>query len=65
MRTSAVVVAFLAAGCATQEERRPAAAEPESAAPAVQFRSAFEGYRPFAEQDLQDWRKANDEVGHK
>lgn len=36
-----------------------------AAAPAVQFRSAFEGYRPFAEQEPQDWRKANDEVGHK
>jgi hypothetical protein len=31
--------------------------------PPVEFRSAFESYRPYAEQELADWRKANDEVG--
>jgi hypothetical protein len=29
----------------------------------VEYRSAFEGYRPFAEQELRDWRKSNEEVG--
>ena len=26
------------------------------------YRSAFEGYRPFAAGDVQDWRRANDTV---
>ena len=32
-------------------------------APPVEFRSAFEGYRPHADPDLRDWRKSNEEVG--
>jgi len=32
-------------------------------APAVEYRSAFEPYRPFAGEALRDWRKANEEVG--
>jgi hypothetical protein len=36
--------------------------DPDAKAPAVAFTSAFEGYRPFTEQETQDWRKANDEV---
>ena len=57
------VPALLLAGCSTQGDVRPGPSEPSSKAPAVTYRSAFEGYRPFAEQELQDWRKANDEVG--
>jgi len=63
MRKSSLVVAFLAAGCATQEERRPSAVEHTASVRPVEFRSAFEGYRSFADQELQDWRKANEEVG--
>lgn len=36
--------------------------DPEVKVPPTQYRSAFEGYKPFAEQDLADWRKANDDV---
>jgi len=29
----------------------------------MEFRSAFEGYRPHAEAEPRDWRKSNDAVG--
>jgi hypothetical protein len=64
MRTIFLVVpAFLLAGCTTaQGDGRPKAMDPGAKAD-VGYRSAFEGYQPFADQELQDWRKANDEVG--
>ena len=31
--------------------------------PVVSYRSAFEGYRPFKEEAVTDWRTLNDEVG--
>jgi len=31
--------------------------------PPVEFRSAFDGYRPYADPDLRDWRRSNEEVG--
>jgi len=37
--------------------------QPHAKAPQPEYRSVFEGYRSFADQDLQDWRKANAEVG--
>ena len=59
-----VVPALLLAACAASESpRRPDVMESRSKVPAVEFRSAFEGYRPFAEEEQQDWRKANEEVG--
>ena len=59
-----VVVAALAiAGCAAaQAEMRPNPKDARSDVPPVEYRSAFEGYRAFADQDLADWRKANEEV---
>ena len=54
--------ALLAASVAAAQERRAIALDPQAKVPAAQFRSAFEGYRPFAEQELADWRKANEEV---
>ena len=64
MRTFLLVVpAVLLAGAAAALEGRPNPLDPQAKAPQVQFRSAFEGYRPYTEQDLADWRKANEEVG--
>ena len=39
----------------------PPAAPSLAAAPTVPaYRSAFEGYQPFAAGDVQDWRRSND-----
>jgi hypothetical protein len=58
-----VVPALALAGCAaTPDERRSDATASAAKVPPVEFRSAFEGYRPFADLELQDWRKANEEV---
>ena len=58
-----VFVAALTASAAAQNERRPDPLEPKAKAPAPVYRSTFEGYRAFADEDLRDWRKSNDEVG--
>jgi hypothetical protein len=59
-----VVLALGLAGCAaTPQERGPDPTESGAKVPPVEFRTAFEGYRPFAEQEMLDWRKANEEVG--
>ena len=59
-----VVPALLCAGvAAAQEAARPDPRNPRAKAPPVEYRSAFEGYRPYAESELRDWRKSNEEVG--
>lgn len=65
MRTIYVVVpALLFAGLAVaQGVDRSDPRDPTAKVPPVEFRSAFEGYRPYAEPDLRDWRKSNEEVG--
>src|SRR5688572_5397316 len=65
MRTIyAVVPALLFAGMAiAQGEGRSDPRHPNAKVPPVEFRSAFEGYRPYADQELRDWRKSNEEVG--
>ena len=65
MRTIFLVVpALLLGGCAASPNQgRPDVTDSRAKVPAVEFRTAFEGYRPFAEEDQQDWRKANEEVG--
>ena len=64
MRAILVVLpALLVAGCAAAQ--RDGRADPRDAAtniPPTEYRSAFDGYRRYAEQDLRDWRGANDEV---
>lgn len=37
--------------------------DPKTPVPAVTYRSAFEGYRSYAEPELAPWRKANEEAG--
>jgi hypothetical protein len=55
--------AMVLAGAAAAEGRRAEVLDPKAKAPPVQYRSAFEGYRPYADQDLASWRGANAEVG--
>jgi len=59
-----VLPALLLAGAASaQSGGRTNPADPRAIVPPVEYRSAFEGYRPFVEEDLRDWRKSNEEVG--
>lgn len=56
--------AFLLAGAApAQDAVRTNPLDPRAKVAPVEFRSAFEGYRPFVEQERRDWREANEEVG--
>ena len=56
--------ALLLAGCAGgQADMRVDPLDPQAKAAAVAYRSAFEGYRVFKDEELRDWRGANDEVG--
>ena len=58
------VPAFLFAGAAAaQDAVRTNPLDPQAKVPPVEFRSAFEGYRPFAERERRDWREANEQVG--
>jgi hypothetical protein len=53
----------VAGAAAAQGTERPNPNDAEAEAPAIEYRSAFEGFRPFAAAELRDWRKANEEVG--
>lgn len=56
--------ALLFAGLAiAQSDGRSDPRDPKAKVPPVEFRSALEGYRPYADSDLRDWRKSNEEVG--
>ena len=62
-RTLFSVPALLLAGAAVaQSADRPSALDPRAKTPPLQFPSVFDGYRPFAQRELRDWRQANDEV---
>lgn len=59
-----VAPALLIAGAAVAQvdgRRDPRGAQLK--VPPVEYRSAFEGYRPYAEPEMRDWRKSNEEVG--
>lgn len=58
LRLAAVVAASAAA--ASNAQTPPASAAP---APTVNYRSAFEGYQPFNDQQVGSWKDANDNVG--
>lgn len=58
-----VVPALLLVGCAGWKESPPGPANPQEKAPAVEYRSAFDGYQPFGESEPVDWRRANEQVG--
>jgi hypothetical protein len=52
----------VAAAAAHAQGERPSPADAQAKVPPVEFRSAFEGYRPFADREMRDWRRSNDEV---
>lgn len=63
-KTYFVVPAVLLAGCAaSQNPSRPDVTDSRVQVPAIEYRTAFDGYRRFAEEEQKDWRKANEEVG--
>ena len=43
-------------------QARPDPADAKAKAPPVEYRSAFEGYKPYAEAELAPWRAVNEEV---
>jgi len=56
-------LAALAASVAVaQEARRPDPAEAKAKVPPPEYRSAFEGYRAYAEEKVAPWRESNDAV---
>lgn len=63
-RSIFIALAALAAGAkAAQGDGPPSPLDARAKVPPVEHRSAFEGYRPFAEQELASWRGANEGVG--
>src|SRR5262245_13515364 len=59
-----VVPALLGAGTAVaQVAARPDPLDARAKVPPVEFRSAFEGYRRYADPQMRDWRKSDEELG--
>lgn len=56
------LAATVAGATAAQTAAKPDPADPRVRTPSVEYRSAFETYRPFAEEKLAPWREANEEV---
>ena len=54
-------IAASAADAQTSAPRDPL--DSRTHVPAVQYRSAFEGYQPYRDPAIAKWRDANDEVG--
>lgn len=64
MRYALLVALALAAGAAAaQGAPQPDPRDPSAKVPPAAYHSALDGYRPFAEQELADWRRANEAVG--
>ena len=59
----AVPMLLFAGAAAAQSDSRPDPRDPRTKVPPVEYRSALEGYRPYAEPEPRDWRKSNEEVG--
>ena len=65
MRLILLVVLAGAVGTApAQGADRPSALDPRAKVPPVEFRSALEGYRPFVDPEMRNWRRSNDEVAN-
>ena len=60
-RTIAAAALACAAGAAGAQT--PPKPSRDAAVAAPTYRSAFEGYRPYAEETLAPWREVNDTVG--
>lgn len=62
-RRSFIALAALAAGAAAaQEAPQQDPTDPRAAAPAVEYRSAFSGYRAFSDEKIAPWRESNEAV---
>ena len=59
----AVPALLFAGAAAAQQDGRPDPGDQRGKAPPVEYRSVLEGYRSYAEPELRDWRKSNEEVG--
>ena len=57
-----VVLMIGATNALAQTSKLPNPADPDSAAPAVKYESAFSDYQPFQEQKSNDWKQVNKEV---
>lgn len=65
-RRICIALAALAAGvAAAQEARRPDPADSKAKVPPAEYRSAFDGYRPFVEPQIAPWRESNEAVKKK
>ena len=65
-KTFFLALATAFAGAALGESGAAPAPDPKDPAARVPlrvYRSALEGYQPFAEEEVTGWRKANEEVG--
>ena len=60
-----LVPIFFLSGIVAAQTAAPASATPDvaNAAP-LPYRSAFEGYKPYTDDKLLDWREVNDTTGH-
>lgn len=63
MKKTVLLALAAASAAAAQDAARPDPTDPAAKVPPAAYRSAFEGYRPYADPQLRDWRTANDEVG--
>lgn len=50
----------ITAGCAAFAQQQPPSAQ--TAPAAMSYRSALEGYRPFADQSITPWKESNETV---
>jgi hypothetical protein len=64
-RICIALAALAASNAVAQEARRPDPADPKAKVPPVEYRSAFAGYRPFAEPQIAPWRESNEAVKKK
>lgn len=62
-KTVLIALAAAAGAAAAQDAVRPDPRDASAKVPPAAYRSAFEGYRTFADPEAGDWRKANEEVG--
>jgi hypothetical protein len=58
-----LLVLATATGPTAAQQARPDPADPKAKVPAIEHRSAFEGYRSYAEPEVSRWREMNEEVG--
>jgi len=63
IRAFAALAVALALAAPAGAQSRPRPDDPAVKTPAPAHASAYEGYRPFREEDVAPWREVNDEVG--